>query len=83
MNRSNQDEEKNPLEVHRLKARIYLDDGTIKVVQGVREIFEIKDSAEKSSDSTSDSKLEGKMVLIGRHMEDSGLKKSLLSVITS
>lgn len=74
------DEAGKKFEVHRLKARILLDDGTVKVVQGVREIFEIKDSLEKDANT---SNAVGKMVLIGRHMGDVNFEQSLLNVITA
>ena len=71
-------------EVHRLKGRLLLDDGSEKMVQGVREIFEIFDSpaatrSTSSSDNTPDA---GKMVLIGRHLGDFDFETSLLDAIT-
>lgn len=62
-------------EVHRTKGRIVFSDGTMKMVQGVREIFEILDSDEQAGDAT------GKIILIGRHLQGVDFEKSLLSVL--
>ncbi|KXJ92283.1 CobW/HypB/UreG, nucleotide-binding domain-domain-containing protein [Microdochium bolleyi] len=50
------------LEIHRLKARLVFSNGDVKMVQGVREIFEIVDGQKASADGS----LSGKVVLIGR-----------------
>jgi len=57
-------------EIHRLKARISLVDGTEKIVQGVREVFEIIDvgGSTRPTDHGDESGQVGKMVLIGRHL---------------
>ncbi|RKU46801.1 hypothetical protein DL546_007150 [Coniochaeta pulveracea] len=64
-------------EIHRLKGRLILHDGSQKMIQGVRELFEIMDnpSSESSEDVT------GKMILIGRHLGDFDFRKSLLDAI--
>ncbi|KAI0967056.1 vitamin b12 biosynthesis, cobw-like protein [Xylaria arbuscula] len=64
------------IEVHRLKARLVLQDGTVKMVQGVREIFEIIDG--QKSETTSQS---GKIVLIGRNIHNVNLEQSFLDRI--
>jgi hypothetical protein len=76
-------------EIHRLKARIHVTDGSIKMIQGVREVFEITDSiealarhntqvsAEKPTQSASGS-APGKMVLIGRDLPGKPWQESLL-----
>jgi hypothetical protein len=69
-----------PFEIHRLKARLPVENGSVKVVQGVREIFEISDSPEMSSD-VRPQHAEGKLVLIGRHISDIDFKSSYLSVV--
>ncbi|KAI1484706.1 CobW/HypB/UreG, nucleotide-binding domain-containing protein [Biscogniauxia mediterranea] len=58
-------DESAPIEIHRLKARLVFADGTIKLVQGVREIFEILDG-EKAPVKTDLASQSGKIVLIGR-----------------
>ncbi|KAI1300877.1 cobW-domain-containing protein [Xylaria venustula] len=64
------------IEVHRLKARLVFKDGTIKMVQGVREIFEIIDG--QKSETTLQS---GKIVLIGRNIHNVNLEQSFLDTI--
>jgi hypothetical protein len=48
------------------------DDGEVKMVQGVRDIFDVIDSAEKGGATT-----KGKLVLIGRHLDGAVLEQSL------
>jgi G3E family GTPase len=67
-------QESQNFEIYRLKARIPLTDGNIKVVQGVRDIFEIKDSPEQKKDGASEV-CEGKIVVIG------SLEHSYFSVV--
>lgn len=64
-------------EVHRLKGRLVLSDGGEKMIQGVRELFDIMDSP--SSDASRATS--GKIVLIGRHLGDYDFEKSLLAAI--
>jgi hypothetical protein len=61
------------VEIHRSKARLVFKDGSIKIVQGVREIFEIFDSPNPSSGAT-----EGKIVLIGRGLPGVDFQQSFL-----
>lgn len=67
-----------PFEMHRLKGRLVLEDGSEKMVQGVRELFEIFDNEASSSSSLA----KGKMVLIGRHLTEFDFQASLLNTIT-
>ena len=68
------------LEIHRLKARLPLSNGQVKIVQGVREIFDILDAPNAStSDSPQDSG--GKIVLIGRKLNDVPFERSILDTI--
>lgn len=62
-------------EVHRTKGRIVFEDGSMKMVQGVREIFEILESNEKAGDAT------GKIILIGRNLQGVDFEKSLHEVL--
>lgn len=52
-------------EIYRIKGRIVLKDGTVKVLQGVREIFELVDGKHDTESADSES---GKIVLIGRNI---------------
>ena len=61
-------------EVHRTKGLIPLNDGTVRVVQGVREIFEIiepphTDSSTSAKSHQGDSPVDGKLVFIGRNLD--------------
>lgn len=53
-----------------------LEDGSEKMVQGVREIFEIFDSPDKS-----EGQISGKLVLIGRHLVDFDFPTSLQQTV--
>jgi G3E family GTPase len=64
-------------EIHRLKGRVHTQNGKVKLIQGVREVFEIFDSAESSSSSRHDVGSEGKLVLIGRGISDEEFQKSI------
>ena len=67
-----------PFEIHRMKGRLVLKDGNIKMIQGVRELFEIFDSpyGEKAQ-----SDAPGKIILIGRRVEDFDFRSSLLKAL--
>lgn len=58
-------------EIHRTKGLIVLTDGTIRVVQGVREIFEIIEppQAAQSEQEKDEAPKEGKIVFIGRNLD--------------
>ncbi|KAI0403916.1 vitamin b12 biosynthesis, cobw-like protein [Xylaria palmicola] len=74
--------EQPPIEIHRLKARLVFGDGSIKIVQGVREIFEIVDGA-KSTSGASTTAQTGKIVLIGRNIHNVGFEKSFSDMISN
>lgn len=65
-------------EIHRLKGRILLNDGTQKMIQGVREVFEILDADKLPVDEDEvKSVAQGKIVLIGRGLGDLSWEASL------
>lgn len=69
-------------EIHRLKGRLVLEDGSEKMIQGVRELFEIFDNPNFDFDSaTGGANSTGKLVVIGRHLDDFGFEESLLNAI--
>lgn len=72
------DEHNEPFEIHRLKGRLVVQNGGTKIIQGVRELFEIFDAPSGGDEGTSES---GKLVLIGRHVTDFNFQKSLLTAI--
>ncbi|KAK0382534.1 CobW/HypB/UreG [Colletotrichum limetticola] len=74
-------DEKTTLEVHRSKGRLVFNNGDIKLIQGVREIFEILDSPDQSREVTQAQG--GKIILIGRHLKGVDFEKSLVDTINS
>jgi G3E family GTPase len=62
-------------ETHRLKGRLVLDTGAIKMIQGVREIFEIIDLGDRVS--VENPTPQGKLVIIGRHLVRKDIEESL------
>ena len=62
-------------EIHRLKGHLILKDGGEKMVQGVREVFEIFDNPTPSS--SEEGQREGKLVLIGRYLVDYDFRTSI------
>lgn len=66
-------------EIHRLKARIPLTDGSLKVIQGVREIFEVLDAPSSPGGSKGDTA--AKLVIIGRNIEKLPFRVSLLDAL--
>ncbi|KAK3379913.1 CobW/HypB/UreG, nucleotide-binding domain-containing protein [Lasiosphaeria ovina] len=76
-NGAHQDATNRPaFEIHRLKGRLFLRDGGEKMVQGVREVFDIFDSPAPLLDEGGGGRV-GKMVLIGRHLDDYDFSSSL------
>lgn len=64
-----QSEAKISWDIHRIKGRIPLVDGRLKVLQGVREIFEMLDASDTAS-KFDFSQTGGKIVLIGRNVSN-------------
>jgi G3E family GTPase len=71
-------------EIYRLKGRIPVSDGGVKIVQGVREVFEISDAPEQSKEAGTGiaSTDQGKLVFIGRNIAGLALEASYFSVIS-
>ena len=65
------DGEMTDFEMHRTKGRILMEKGKNKIVQGVREVFEIID------DDRGKGNVEGRLVFIGRGLNRGGLGESL------
>ncbi|KAF3903360.1 hypothetical protein AA313_de0210344 [Arthrobotrys entomopaga] len=59
-----------PVEIHRLKGRLRMDDGKVHLVQGVREVFEITDGSDKGEGKA------GKIVLIGKGLGKVDIQRS-------
>ncbi|KAJ0387615.1 hypothetical protein COL922a_001990 [Colletotrichum nupharicola] len=72
-------DDKTVLEVHRAKGRLVFENGDVKLMQGVREIFEILDSPDRTREAVG----EGKIILIGRYLQGVDFEKSLLETLKS
>ncbi|CAK7273712.1 hypothetical protein SEPCBS119000_005799 [Sporothrix epigloea] len=81
-------------EIHRTKGRIVLEDGSFKIVQGVRELFEIFDAPVSSpaADAAAGTGSEGeplstpessKLILIGRRLGDFDFATSIRAALGS
>jgi hypothetical protein len=69
-------------EVHRLKARLTLSNGEVKIVQGVREIFEIQDApASDRNKYAVVTPTAGKIVLIGRELLGCAFEESFKNTV--
>ncbi|TVY91573.1 COBW domain-containing protein [Lachnellula willkommii] len=72
------DKDNYSLEIHRVKAKLPLSTGDIKIVQGVRDVFEILDAPQNPS---AEPTLNGKIVLIGRFLLNKPFKESFISTV--
>lgn len=76
-----------PIEIHRLKARLVFENGDVKLVQGVRDVFEIFDGEKQSSTLGENAAANdaqppgGKIVLIGRGLREVSFERSFLDAI--
>ncbi|CAK7240971.1 MAG: hypothetical protein STHCBS139747_002428 [Sporothrix thermara] len=86
--------ETNNFEIHRTKGRIAMKDGSAKVLQGVRELFEIFDApasspAEEAAAAAgpdgepAPAPASSKLILIGRRLGDFDFEKSVLAALAS
>ncbi|KAF2098588.1 cobW-domain-containing protein [Rhizodiscina lignyota] len=64
-------------EIHRSKGRIQLVNAGLKLLQGVREVFELLDATEVSGNAQGSAGIGGKLVLIGRGIVESAFRDSL------
>lgn len=72
----------NTFAVHRLKGRVILGDGSIYMIQGVREVFEIsKQSNKPKVGRTQDEVAPGKLVIIGMSVSELAWQQSLEQAI--
>ena len=66
--------------IHRTKGRVIIADGTVKMVQGVREVFEMEDLEERRDGGqfgNAYSDVKGKLVLIGKGLNEELFRRSL------
>ena len=62
-------------DVHRLKGRVVLSTGAVKMIQGVRELFEISDANADGAAGAEDAS--GKIVVIGKYVSGLPWQRSL------
>jgi G3E family GTPase len=62
-------------DIHRLKGRFFINNGRERIIQGVREIFDMFDSPNQQPDANGPRS--GKLVIIGRHLDSFDFQKSL------
>lgn len=65
-------------DIHRVKGRLVMHDGTTKLLQGVREVFEIIDGR---TDGQGERRASGKVILIGRNIDAGTLQQSLTKAL--
>lgn len=70
------EQQEGDFEIHRSKGRLVFTNGDVKMLQGVREVFEINDGP--SGDETPK---EGKIILIGRNVAGVGFEDSFKQAI--
>ncbi|KAG5935741.1 hypothetical protein E4U53_000381 [Claviceps sorghi] len=63
---------KNDFEIHRAKGRIVLNDGKAKMLQGVREVFELSDAPQPGEGQPE----QGKIIFIGRNLSEADFVQS-------
>ncbi|KAG5981109.1 hypothetical protein E4U55_003297 [Claviceps digitariae] len=63
----------NDFEIHRSKGRIVLNDGKAKMLQGVREVFELSDAPQSGEAPQPE---EGKIIFIGRNLSEADFVQS-------
>jgi G3E family GTPase len=56
-------------EVHRVKGMLSFTDGSVKILQGVRKIFELIDSSQPAPATSTENSDGGKIIMIGRRLE--------------
>ncbi|EXK85722.1 hypothetical protein FOQG_10200 [Fusarium oxysporum f. sp. raphani 54005] len=72
-----EDEKEGDFEIHRSKGRLVFANGEVKMLQGVREVFEINDGP-----LGDESPKEGKIILIGRNVADVGFEDSFKKALS-
>ncbi|KAF1987505.1 vitamin b12 biosynthesis, cobw-like protein [Aulographum hederae CBS 113979] len=73
------------IEIHRTKGRIPLTDSSVKLLQGVRETFEMIDAKDGASSGgeTAAGAEQGKLILIGRGLDQERFQENLTTFLTA
>lgn len=69
-------QDKSNFEIHRSKGRLVFDDGQVKMLQGVQEIFELMDAPEGVEPTQ-----KGKIILIGKYIADVDFEGSFRATV--
>lgn len=69
------------VDIHRLKGRFLLKDGTAKILQGVREVYEIVDMRDDPEQELLDSRFPSKLVFIGKYLDSTAIKASFIQAL--
>lgn len=70
-------DEPSTFEIHRSKGRLVFEDGTVKMLQGVQEIFELIDAPDGGAQAAA----QGKIILIGKHVADVDFESSFRNFV--
>jgi len=76
-------QEDSSFEIHRIKGQIPNTTGHTKLLQGVREIYELTDAADAAGAESAKAPGDGKIVVIGRGLTQESWQKSLTTSIKS
>lgn len=69
-------QESSEFEIHRSKGRLVFDDGKVKMLQGVQEIFELMDAPDGVKPTEN-----GKIILIGKHIANVDFERSFRDTV--
>lgn len=69
------------VEIHRLKGRLLLTDGRAKILQGVRENYEIVDMRDEPEPELLESKFPSKLVFIGKSLQKSKIQEAFTKAL--
>ena len=76
-------QEVSSFEIHRIKGQMATTSGHTKLLQGVREIYELTDAADAAGAGSAKAPRDGKIVVIGRGLDQESWQKSLTTSIMS
>jgi G3E family GTPase len=66
------------IEIHRVKGKLIRPDNTVKIIQGVRETYEIIEIDDKAQEND-----QGKLVLIGKGLKEQQIRQNLSKIMGS
>lgn len=69
------------VEVHRLKGRFVKTDGKVKILQGVREAYELVDMRDDLEEELLEAQFPSKLVFIGKYLQKDVIKKAFVEAV--